>query len=202
MTAANTLQAAFADAPLESAANFRTILQAMSRPGRIYPAAHRLETPEPMSATSASIVLTLVDYDTPLWLSENFQNDAMRTYLAFHCGCPIVDTPCDAIFALIDSKDVLPSFTEFSQGTPEFPDRSTTLILQVDSLMSEQGVKLTGPGIQSEHMLNALPLDKNFWQQAATNNQQFPLGVDFIFSSPDAIAACPRSTHIDYSEMA
>lgn len=43
--------------------------------------------------------------------------------------------------------------TDFAIGTPEYPDRSATLIVEVDALTTESA-RLTGPGIESEAHLS------------------------------------------------
>jgi alpha-D-ribose 1-methylphosphonate 5-triphosphate synthase subunit PhnH len=49
-------------------------------------------------------------------------------------------------------------------------------------------------------MLHAEGVPLSFWEAMAENHAQFPLGVDVIFVSPDAIAALPRSTAIRLQE--
>ena len=38
-------------------------------------------------------------------------------------------------------------FDRFALGTSEYPDRSTTLVLQVDRFGGGEGLSLAGPGI-------------------------------------------------------
>lgn len=55
---------------------------------------------------------------------------------------------------------------EFSIGTPDFPDRSATFIVQVDALKyrpEDGGVSLTGPRIKTRHSLSSDGLHPSFW---------------------------------------
>src|SRR5262249_47049874 len=54
-------------------------------------------------------------------------------------GAPLVQSRDAAAFALIADAVGLRSLADFAQGTQEYPDRSTTLILQVGGLSSDAG---------------------------------------------------------------
>ena len=75
-------------------------------------------------------------------------------------------------------------------GTSAYPDRSATLIVERPAL-SVEGARLTGPGIKDAASLS-LPETQAF----QANHAQFPLGLDFIFTSADRLAALPRSTEV------
>ena len=51
-------------------------------------------------------------------------------------------------FALIHSGTALPDFEAFALGTAEYPDRSTILIVEVDTLTEGPELVLRGPGIK------------------------------------------------------
>jgi len=79
---------------------------------------------------------------------------------------------------------------QYRIGTSEYPDRSTTLIVELESFTAAN-VSLSGPGIKDSTDF-ALP-DSTACQG---NAAQFPLGVDFFFTSGGQLAALPRSTTI------
>lgn len=87
-----------------------------------------------MMRGTAAIALTLFDHDTPLWLDARMHetSDVVK-WLKFHTGAPVVQDSSIASFALISDGGALPSLERFALGTSEYPDRSTTLILQVES---------------------------------------------------------------------
>lgn len=190
------LAAGFGQPIFDSQSTFRAILDAMARPARILTLP---VLPNPVGAlgpAAAAIALTLVDSNTRVWLDLEATNDHVMDFLKFHCGCPIVQRPEDADFAFVASPQICLPLWSFGLGTPEYPDRSTTVILQVDELDNGGGPRLTGPGIETENRLSVSPLTDGFWDQAKSNHSFFPLGVDVLFACGDRIACLPRSTVI------
>ena len=128
---------------------FRAILDALARPGTVQALGETVDAPAPLSAGAAAVALTLCDHDTPVWLDGGLRgHDEVAQWLRFHCGCPLVDNPRDAAFAFASDIENLPPFEAFGLGTAEYPDRSTTIVLQVESF--ERGIELAleGPGIR------------------------------------------------------
>ena len=117
----------------------------------------------------------------------------MRAYLAFPSGAPLVDAPGEATFALVGNTATLASLADFAQGNQEYPDRSTTLILQIESLTDGPVVELQGPGIDGATSLRASIQPRDLFERLTINATLFPRGIDLILVSPDAVAALPRS---------
>jgi alpha-D-ribose 1-methylphosphonate 5-triphosphate synthase subunit PhnH len=137
---AEAIEGGFADPVFDAQSIFRAVMDAMARPGTVMPVGPFAKPPAPLSATAAAVALTLCDHDTPVWLdSQLAATAAVYSWLGFHAGAPLVDMPSEAAFALAASPAGLPPLDHFAQGTQEYPDRSTTLILQVDALSSGIG---------------------------------------------------------------
>lgn len=186
----------FASPARDSQAVFRTVMQAMARPGAIEPLACHVQAPAPLLATSAALVLALADFETPIWLDEALaRSDSVRDFVRFHCGSRLVSEPRDAAFAVVSMPLAMPALQAFNQGLPQFPDRSTTIIVEVEQL-SNQGWTLHGPGIKGEIGFSAAPLPADFGRQLLLNREGFPLGVDVVLVTPMSIAALPRSVHV------
>lgn len=181
------LTGGFADAPVAAAHAFRAVMEAMARPGTIVTLTGAAP-PAPMSVAAGAVVLTLCDPETPVYLAPSHDVAAVRDWIAFHTGAPIV-TPDRAMFALGDWAGLQP-LDRFAIGTPEYPDRSATLIVELPAL-GAQGLRLTGPGIRDAAALS-LPEVAAF----RTNAALFPLGLDFCFTCGDRAAALPRTTHV------
>lgn len=201
MVASEQIAGGFAKPVFDAQTVFRAVMDAMARPGTIQPATARTQPPAPLSATAAAIALTLCDNDTPLWLDPSLkQRTAVAGWLGFHTGAPLVDTPADAHFALVADPAGLIALENFAQGTQEYPDRSITLILQVDRLSGGEALRLEGPGIDGAASFAPSPLPRHFVEQWKQNRARFPRGVDLILASPDGISCLPRSTRISTME--
>jgi alpha-D-ribose 1-methylphosphonate 5-triphosphate synthase subunit PhnH len=193
---AAVIRPAFRDAPREAQAVFRTVMEVMARPGRILPLLVDFATPAPLGATAAAILMTLADFETPVWLDDALSREqAVSEFLRFHSGARVAASPEAAVFALIADAASAPPLSAFAQGTADYPDRSTTVIWQVQTLHAE-GRTFAGPGIQGEIAFEATPLPAGFPAQLAENRACYPLGVDLIFAAPYAVAALPRSTRL------
>lgn len=185
---AEVLSGGFTDAPVQSAHAFRSLLEAMARPGTI----HRVEgatPPPPLSPAAGVVLLTLCDGTTPLHLAGAADCAAVRDWVAFHIGAPLVAAG-EAAFALGLWADLQP-VTRFRIGAPDYPDRSATLIVETDRLTSH-GPSLAGPGIESAAWLS-LPETAAF----RANRALFPMGFDTILTCGERLAALPRSTRVE-----
>ena len=186
----------FSDPVFQSQAAFRAVLDAMSRPGKIVACGDALAPPPPLGTAAAAALLTLADYETPIWTSPAFAESEVAQWLKFHTGAPAASEPQRAAFALINlAKDAL-DLAAFAQGIAEYPDRSTTVIAQVGSLSDEGPLLLSGPGIRGESRFGFAPLPETFLAQWSANQARFPLGVDLILAAGGRLAALPRSARV------
>lgn len=185
--AETALDGGFVDAPRAAAHAFRAAMTAMARPGRIE-ALTGARPPAPLSVAAGTLILTLCDPETPLHLAGGHDCAEVRAWIAFHTGAPVVE-PAKAAFAVGRWEALLP-LDAYPTGTAEYPDRSATLIVEMDAL-SPGGAVLTGPGIRDTATLS-LPETEAF----RLNARAFPLGLDFFLTASDRVAALPRSTRI------
>ncbi len=186
------LQPAFADPVLDAQKCFRAALKALSEPGTRQPLVS-VAAIEPLQAAGYALCLSLLDNDTPLWLAPAFDTPAIRANLTFHCGCPIVETREDAMFALLDAA-ALDDLSGFYAGSERYPDQSCTLLIQLDRLDRGPALSWQGPGIDGSRLVG-LPLKPAFWQQRAARND-FPRGLDALFCAEGEVLGLPRSTRI------
>ncbi|ESY71238.1 phosphonate C-P lyase system protein PhnH [Mesorhizobium sp. M0051] len=199
--AAQSIEGGFADPVFNAQTVFRAVMDAMARPGSMQPLPAFARPPAPLSATAGAIALALCDNDTPLWLDPALQaSTAIKSWLGFHTGAPLANTPADAHFALIATPAEMMALDGFSQGTQDYPDRSTTLILHVSDLVSGTPLLLEGPGIETSATIAPAQMPRHFVEQWKQNIKRFPRGVDIILAAADGIACLPRTTRVKTME--
>jgi alpha-D-ribose 1-methylphosphonate 5-triphosphate synthase subunit PhnH len=191
--------AAFADPVFQSQAVFRSIMRAMANPGTIVDTGPPLAPPAPLAPAAAAALLTLADFETPLWLAPSFaaaSGRAVADYLVFHTGAPLARSPDKAAFALVDLVADVLRLADFAPGSAEYPDRSTTIVAQGAAFGEGSLLRLSGPGVRGEAELRIAPLPHDFFAQWKVNRSRFPLGVDLILASETELAGLPRSITI------
>ena len=188
MTEDMVLTGGFSAPPQDAARAFRSALEALARPGRVQRLAGA-EPPAPLSVAAGTLLLTLCDTTTPVYLAPSHDTAATRGWIAFHCGAPIVAAEA-AAFA-VGAWEELQPVTRFVIGTPEYPDRSATLIVETDGL-APPNARLTGPGIERSHPAR-LPEIAAF----QANRAAFPLGFDCYFCAGAEVIGLPRSTQVE-----
>jgi alpha-D-ribose 1-methylphosphonate 5-triphosphate synthase subunit PhnH len=186
----------FGDPVHDAQASFRAILDAMAHPGRIkdLPVSLAAPPPAPLGIAAAAIALALCDIDTPIWLDLPLA--AAAPYLAFHCGAPTAASPAQSRFAFAANAAALPPLESFALGSDEYPDRSTTLVVEVAGLIGGHGMRLTGPGIRDEALLSVAGLPARLWEERAVLAELLPRGLDVILVSGARLAALPRWTRV------
>lgn len=174
---------------------FRQVLTALSEPGTRLTLAP-VPAPKGIHSAAYQVCLALLDADTPLWVSDSLATPSLLNSLRFHCGCTITGRRDEAIFAVAFPGD-LENISGFSQGSHEYPDRSTTIILQVDHLHSAGPWRLSGPGIQDQKQVGIEGPGQQWpaWLQA--NRAGFPLGVDLLLTDGNSLMGLPRTTLVE-----
>ena len=157
MTTVGELPAGFADKVLSAQSTFRSVMDAMARPGSMQRIGAVVGAPDTMMRGTAAIALTLFDHDTPVWLDARMSETSyVAKWLKFHTSAPVIADSSISSFALIGDPQNLPALDRFAFGSNEYPDRSTTLILQVESLTRGPALELSGPGIDGTAILQVL----------------------------------------------
>jgi alpha-D-ribose 1-methylphosphonate 5-triphosphate synthase subunit PhnH len=189
----------FDDPGLASQRIFRAVLQALAQPGsrhRLPPGG--LKAPVGLSAGAAALALTLVDFETPLWLDPALAAaENVADYLKFHTGARIAADAARAAFAIASGPTRLPRLKTFALGTLGDPDRSTTLILDVEGLATGSGWRLTGPGIAGATHFEAIGFGPELLAERRALEPLLPRGLDILLVAGDEIAGLPRSTRIE-----
>lgn len=175
---------------------FRLVLDALVHPGRIVTVPPDIlpSNDSCLSDAAAAVALTLLDLETAIWLDAGLGHAA--AFLRFHTGSPVVQQPKASHFAFVGDWRSLPPLSIFALGEEDYPDRSTTLVLEVPRLEDHGPLTLRGPGIwDSAHIDTGL--NAAFWRARGTLASMFPLGLDLLFTCGRRLAALPRTTRVE-----
>ena len=202
--------AGFADPVHGAQQTFRTLLAAMSEPGRVLTlpdaataglAAQDVDLRPPLGVALAATLLTLLDADTPVHLAGALATDDARAWLRFHTGTRALQRPTAMTAAQARDVDAA-LWTALDLGTDEAPQSGATLFVEVDAL-SEQplpgaiALKLRGAGIADARDLAVAGLSSAFWQWRAALRSELPRGIDVVLVCGTTVAAIPRSTRVE-----
>jgi alpha-D-ribose 1-methylphosphonate 5-triphosphate synthase subunit PhnH len=182
----------FADPVGGAQTTFRAVLDAMARPGHVYPAGALLHPPAPLDKATAAVALTLLDQETSLYLDATMQ--AAAPWLTFHAGALIVDDITAADFVLTAR---CPDLCKMRTGSDEAPEVSATLILQIGALGDGTAYSLSGPGLAETAKLRATGMPDGFVAAWQRNHALYPRGVDIVLCAGGVLAALPRSVKLE-----
>ena len=150
----------------------------------------------PEAATAAcqpSLVATLS-------LTPALAGSALPGWLAFNAGATVTDERQSARFAFVEKGAMLPNLCLFAQGTQEYPDRSTTLVVEIEAFEGGRPLVLTGPGIRTQEEIAPVGLPDMFPHFWSENRRGFPRGVDLILVAGEKILCLPRTTVVSVKE--
>lgn len=178
--------------------NFRVLLSAMSRPGKL----RRLETLELSSAVMA-VAECLLDHEVSFCLVGGERAEERQAEIVRETGSRPAGLPeADFVFVCGGAGAGMP-LAAAKRGRPESPEEAATLVVSLDDPVADPSerprFRLKGPGIpEAEGIAPEMPgIPPALLRELARFNADFPLGVDSIFIRPNGDVMClPRSTEI------
>ncbi|MDP9836445.1 alpha-D-ribose 1-methylphosphonate 5-triphosphate synthase subunit PhnH [Neorhizobium huautlense] len=193
----HVFEGGFANPVMDSQGVFRRVMNALGEPGTVADLSGFVTPPAPLSQAAAAILLTLADYDTPVWFEKPENNDDAIGWMSFHTGAPRTADVFRAAFAVLEKMSPVEAWAKFPIGTSDYPDRSATLILPVESLAGGEPLRLTGPGIETEKVITPLGLPQGFEAFMTENRAAYPLGLDVLLVCGGEAIGLPRTTRIE-----
>jgi len=190
------VQPGFIDPVADSQAVFRRCLAALSRPGSLADCGRNPEPPAGVHPAANALLLALIDQDCRLWLSPGL-SPAAAEHFRFHTGCALVLEPELADFALVFGPQELPPLERFPAGSDEYPDRSASVVLQLEELAQDGPWRLSGPGIRDAARLFAGGLGAAFVEEWTLSSKRFPRGIDLYLVSGSRLCGLPRTARIE-----
>jgi alpha-D-ribose 1-methylphosphonate 5-triphosphate synthase subunit PhnH len=195
-----TFTGGFNDPVFEGQSVFKAIMDGMARPGTLRTVGPQVAPPAPLGIAAGAIMLTLCDHETPVWLSAGLAKSPLPAWLAFNTGASLGEKT-EARFVFLEGGAMLSSFSQFSVGTQEYPDRSATIVLEVAALTGGRELALSGPGIKTVEMTSPVGLPDSFLRLWNDNRAIFPRGADVILTSGESFICLPRTTKITATEL-
>jgi len=197
----DVLTGGFAEPVFEAQSVFKMLMDGMARPGTIQTVAAEVTAPAPLGIAAGAIGLTLCDHDTPVWLSAGLAKSAIPEWLGFHTSAPLTAEKAEARFAFVEAGTMITTFGLFAAGTQEYPDRSTTVVIELADLEGGRRLALMGPGIQSVTEIAPVGLPETFLRLWTENRALFPRGIDIVLTAGKRFLCLPRTTKITATEI-
>lgn len=179
---------------LDNHQGFRTLLQAMSRPGSIH------SFPQAAGDRQQALLQlfdTVLDQQASFALLEEDPEFADRVRILTGSQQKAAE---QADFLLAPQGSSRGQLKALKRGRLAFPDEGATVVFAVDSISSgdaASGLSLSGPGIKETSHPRIEGLDSEDLSQLQEINSEFPLGIDCIFVDRSGQIMCiPRSTKI------
>ena len=181
------MQIGFKNFSTDSADNFRQLMNAVAYPGGTFELT-RCDVPDGISSAAGSIILNLCDYTNCIYLAKSHHREEIIRWITFHTGAKI--TASDMCDFAIGEWSELKKVDNFKLGTAEYPDRSSTLIVD-QSDIDFRHVYIQGPGIKIKKKCKLPEVDL-----FNENNNKFPIGLDFYFTNDQKIMVINRTTKV------
>ena len=200
------------DVTFDSQIIFRSLLDAMARPGSILRLPDVIITPPVANKYPLILLMTLLDHEVSFCVlghsdaNVNADRPAVAEYLGSNTGSK-ESALGDADFILVCKGTSHGLIRRVKQGTLEYPDESATVVYDVGSI-GDQGydgddghdeymlLELSGPGIAGKCIIAISGMEPTEIEDVlAVRN--YPLGIDAILSDRNGNIACiPRSTNV------
>jgi alpha-D-ribose 1-methylphosphonate 5-triphosphate synthase subunit PhnH len=180
--------------------NFRTLLQAMSRPGRLF----RLEVAGLLFYPFPALAIAecLMDREVSFGLAGDGATDAFHKTVYTATGARPAGL-AEADFLFIVGSTSRDAVRLAKRGSMEFPDEGATLIYCMGADEEPDAVRflvrLSGPGIAEPGGIapEMQGLDLKELRELSSVNSDYPMGVDSIFiRTTGEVMSLPRSTRI------
>ena len=183
----------FKNKTFESQEAFHLILQATANPGKKVKFMNHNYSQEDLHISSVNIIFTLLDLDTNVFI-QSAQENTISNFIKLHTGSPITKNKVESDFAVVTDGDL--DFDSFNEGLDQYPDKATTLIIQIQSMSQGEDFVLSGPGIKNSNRITLSGIPHNFKEKVNANSSKFPLGVDIFLTCKNELISLPRTIKI------
>lgn len=174
--------------------HYRILVDIFSYPGKI---AKNVEKPNNYITFCDGVLMTAMTLlDNEVTFHTTFKSDGQE--FSTLTGARMVEEARESDYLIIKEKGLEPSiFEDAPIGTLPSPEKSATLIIEVESFHEGHFYKLTGPGIRDEMMIQ-LSLEERWMMHRNEKCKEYPLGIDLILiDRQNNMMSIPRTTKIE-----
>ncbi len=173
---------------------YRQLVNITSRPGHIELIEEEVKNYSDFSNATLLTTMTLFDNE----ISFITPDEAMDKEIKVLTGAKSIDSLKEIDFIVLQAADLKEEyFTETAHGVLISPEKSVTLIIEVDSVTSGESYIFSGPGIKDETKVN-IALEHEWISLRNEACKEFPLGLDIILTDKENRAMMiPRTTKVE-----
>jgi alpha-D-ribose 1-methylphosphonate 5-triphosphate synthase subunit PhnH len=190
----------FADPVTATQACFRSVLWAMSHPGRAVelPTTQDARPPR-LAAATAALLLTLLDAEVAVRLHGPLHHASVLAWLRFHTGTREARMDERAAFTVARADQLsVALWSGLPLGSDDAPQDGGTLLVEMpaSTSASTQRLSLRGPGVPGERLIDVAGVPSSFWDFRIALQSEFPRGFDLLLARGRDLIAIPRSTSL------
>lgn len=186
-------------APDTARAHFRTLLDALARPGTL-----GAITPVPDVPPALTVAAGLADVEVPLCVLADESEPGPALHTATSAPAAVLGEARMVVALRPLTEDEVAALP---RGDSLHPELGARLVLAVTALSASGGdgtaLDLTGPGVPRSRRLHVAGPPPEVFHALVAANAAFPAGVDtFLAAADGTVAGLPRSTHISIANGA
>lgn len=173
---------------------YRQLVNVSSRPGHIEVINEEVKNYSTFSDAALLVSMTLFDNEITYFSDDKTMSKELKVLTG---GVPNEDyTKVD--FIVLKEADLQTAyFTDVKHGVLISPEKSATLLIEVDSIGEGNHYQLTGPGIKETTDLQ-LSLSNDWLTLRNDICKEFPIGIDLILTDQNNnVVMIPRTTKVE-----
>ncbi|WP_282935203.1 phosphonate C-P lyase system protein PhnH [Paenibacillus sp. RC67] len=180
---------------------YRKLIDSMSRPGKIadlVKEADKLDSNQGCLPATLLVAQMLLDTEVAFAVVSERKGQTAHLLSQLTYAKETVLHEADYIFVMSDaaSGELVHALETAKIGELKDPHHSATLIIESESVSSGTKLRLTGPGIQATAQAE-ISSSESWIEARAERNDEFPLGLDLIFTDKShRLLALPRTTQV------
>lgn len=175
---------------------FRTLLNCFARPGTVGQLEHRYSVAGLYTET-VTVIFSLIDSEVS-FQTVGEQIEINQQIRALSGGQIKPEHMADFVIVphSATEQQQLDTISSAKIGDLVDPQKSATIIVEIDETTPAIPIELTGPGIEEAEVIK-MNISKELLALRDSKNKEFPLGVDFIFIERSGhVIALPRTTKV------